>query len=72
MKSKEWLILNAVECWLHYYSTPNTPTVEQYKELRKEILATWITPKSEPKPKTTRKRSSTKSSDDPISTTETV
>jgi len=70
MKSKEWLILNAVECWLHYYSTPNTPTVEQYKELRDEYKQLMDAPT--PQPKTTRKRSSTKSSDDPISTTETV
>jgi len=68
MKSKEWLILNAVECWLHYYSTPNTPTVEQYKELRAEYKQLM----DAPPPKPTRKRSSTKSSDDPSSTTETV
>jgi len=36
-KSREWLLLNAVECWLHYYSTPNTPTVEQYKQLQAEL-----------------------------------
>ena len=71
MKSKEWLILNAVECWLHYYSTPNTPTVEQYKELRDEYQQ-LLMDAPPPQPKTTRKRSSTKSSDDPISTTETV
>lgn len=68
MKSKEWLILNAVECWLHYYSTPNTPTVEQYKELRNEYKQLM----DAPPPKPIRKRSSTKSSDDPSSTTETV
>ena len=36
-KSREWLLLNAVECWLHYYSSPNTPTVEQYKQLQAEL-----------------------------------
>ena len=71
MKSKEWLILNAVECWLHYYGTPNTPTVEQYKELRDEYQQ-LLKDAETPPPKPTRKRSSTKSSDDPISTTETV
>ena len=35
--SREWLLLNAVECWLHYYSSPNTPTVEQYKQLQAEF-----------------------------------
>lgn len=71
MKSKEWLILNAVECWLHYYGTPNTPTVEQYKELQKEYLALWITPRTESKPKPTRKPRS-KTTDDPSATTKTV
>ena len=36
-KSREWLLLNAVESWLHHYSTPNTPTVQQYKQLRDEF-----------------------------------
>jgi len=36
-RSREWLLLNAVECWLHYYSSPNTPTVEQYKQLQAEF-----------------------------------
>ena len=69
MKSKEWLILNAVECWLHYYSKPNTPTVEQYKELREEYKLLKDAPK--PEPKTTRKPRR-KSTDDSSPTTETV
>ena len=36
-RSREWLLLNAVEAWLHHYSSPNTPTVEQYKQLRDEF-----------------------------------
>ena len=36
-RSREWLLLNAVECWLHHYSSPNTPTVEQYKQLQAEF-----------------------------------
>ena len=36
-KSREWLLLNAIESWLHHYSSPNTPTVEQYKQLRDEF-----------------------------------
>ena len=36
-RSREWLLLNAVECWLHYYSSHNTPTVEQYKQLQAEL-----------------------------------
>ena len=69
MKSKEWLILNAVECWLHYYGEPNNPTVEQYKELRDEYKQLIDAPKPEPKP--TRKPRS-KTTDDPSPTTETV
>jgi hypothetical protein len=36
-RSREWLLLNAVEAWLHHYSSPNTPTVEQYKQLQAEF-----------------------------------
>ena len=36
-RSREWLLLNAVEAWLHHYRTPNTPTVEQYKQLQAEF-----------------------------------
>ena len=36
-RTREWLLLNAVESWLHHYSSPNTPTVEQYKQLRDEF-----------------------------------
>lgn len=67
MKSKEWLILNACECWLHYYGDPNNSTVEQYKELRDEYKQLI----DAPKPKTTRKPR-LKTTDDSSSTTETV
>jgi len=68
MKSKEWLILNAVECWLHHYAGTNTYT-EQYMQLRDEFRVLKDAPK--PKPKTTRKPRS-KTTDDPSPTTETV
>jgi len=59
-RSREWLLLNAVECWLHYYSSPNTPTVEQYKQLQAEFhdayMATLNKDAEEPAPKRTRKR----------------
>ncbi len=61
-KSREWLLLNAVECWLHYYSTPNTPTVEQYKQLQSEFHDAYMQsldkdapPEPEPKPITKRR-----------------
>jgi len=62
-RSREWLLLNAVECWLHHYSSPNTPTVEQYTQLRDEFHDAYMqslhkdaeepTP---PAPKSPRKR----------------
>ena len=36
-KSKEWLIFNAVKCWLHYCST-TTEYTEEYYKLRDEYL----------------------------------
>ena len=61
-KSREWLLLNAVECWLHYYSSPNTPTVEQYKQLQSEFHDAYMLTLNKdaeeptPAPKPTRKR----------------
>ena len=66
MKSKEWLILNACECWLHHYAGTNTYT-EQYMQLRDEYKQLMDAPKS----KTTRKPR-TKSTDDPTSSAKTV
>jgi hypothetical protein len=59
-RSREWLLLNAVESWLHHYSSPNTPTVEQYKQLRDEFhdayMATISKDADKPAPKSPRKR----------------
>ena len=60
-RTREWLLYNAVEAWLHHYSEPPSETVSQYKELRDELHNTFIAsiqPKdAEPtKPRTTRKR----------------
>ena len=61
-KTREWLLLNAVECWLHHYSSPPSETVEQYKQLRDEFHDTFmasIQPKDaadDPPKRTTRKR----------------
>ena len=35
VKSKEWLIENAVLAWLHHY--PNNTRTQQYKELLHEL-----------------------------------
>ncbi len=65
IRTREWLLYNAVEAWLHYYSEPPTETVSQYKELRDELRNTFMasieikdaeTKPDPPKPRTTRKR----------------
>jgi len=35
VKSKDWLLLNAVECWLFHF--PKHPMTEQYQGLRDEL-----------------------------------
>lgn len=54
-KSDEWLIRNAIGCWLHYY--PNHPWTDRYKELVK--LDHFVANK-----KPTRKRSQSRRSKD--------
>ena len=68
MKSREWLLLNAVECWLHHYAHTNTYT-EQYMLLRDEFRV--IKDAAPPAKKTTRKPRR-KSTDDSSPTTEAV
>ena len=36
-RSREWLLFNAVEAWLHHYGNVNTPTLAQYKQLQAEL-----------------------------------
>ena len=61
-RTREWLLLNAVESWLHHYSSPPSETVEQYKKLRDEFHDAFmqsIQPKDatdDPPKRTTRKR----------------
>lgn len=69
MKTKDWLLLNAVECWLHHYSGKGEHT-SQYITLRDELRLTLelkdagepvsaSSQSSSPSPrKPTRKRSS--------------
>lgn len=63
-RTREWLLLNAVESWLHHYGTPHTETVAQYKKLRDEFHDTFmasIQPK-DADTTTPRKRTNAKSS----------
>jgi len=45
MKSKEWLILNAVKTWLYHYEKQEEAEVltPQYQELHKELYSAFIT-----------------------------
>ena len=63
IRTREWLLFNAVEAWLHHYSNPPSETVQQYKKLRDELHDTFIASiqlkdaeDDPPKPRTTRKR----------------
>ena len=59
-RTREWLLYNAVEAWLHHYSSPNTPTVAQYKQLRDELHDAYMQSLHKdadtPAPKQPRKR----------------
>ena len=63
-RSREWLLFNAVEAWLHHYGTVDRPVVAQYKQLRDEFhdayMATITIKDAEeptpPAPKSPRKR----------------
>ena len=37
MKSKEWLLYNAVISWLHHYADSGSELIEQYKLLEEEL-----------------------------------
>ena len=44
LKSKEWLIMNAVKAWLHNYDDGlESELTEQYRELNKELYSAFIT-----------------------------
>ena len=63
-RTREWLLYNAVEAWLHHYSNPPSETVEQYKKLREELHDNYhasLKLRDAPtKTTTTRKRSNAK------------
>ena len=49
MKSDDWLIRNAISCWLHHF--PDHPWTERYQELvKREVYL--------PKPRPARRRKS--------------
>ena len=58
-RSREWLLLNAVEAWLYHYQS-DSPMSEQYKQLQAEFheayTATLHKDAEEPAPKSPRKR----------------
>jgi len=69
-RSREWLLLNAVESWLYHYKDAGTPTVAQYEQLQREFHDAYMltlhkdaeqpVEDEAPEPtRTTRKRSTT-------------
>ena len=67
LRSREWLLLNAVEAWLHHYGNVDTPTVAQYKELQQEFhdayMLTLHKDAPEPTPKPQQRRTNAKAKD---------
>jgi hypothetical protein len=64
-RSRDWLLLNAVESWLYHYQNAPAERFNQYQQLRDELYNTYINSrdikdaeeeKPAPKPRTTRKR----------------
>jgi len=58
-KSKDWLLLNAIECWLYYYAEKHEYG-QAYSELRDEyrtLVARKDAPIDEPAPTPKRTRS---------------
>ena len=43
LKSKEWLVLNAVKAWLVHYEDKETELTPQYQQLHKELYSAFIT-----------------------------
>ena len=64
-RSREWLLLNAVESWLYHYQSDSS-TSEQYKQLRDELHDAYMqtlnkdAEPTEPEPKPTPQRRTTR------------
>ena len=43
LKSKEWLVLNAVKAWLVNYEDKESELTPQYQQLHKELYNAFIT-----------------------------
>ena len=43
LKTKEWLILNAVKTWLYHYEDKETELTPQYQQLHKELYNAFLT-----------------------------
>jgi len=58
-KDTDWMILNAINCWLHYF--PDHPRTEQYKELRQRFEKPIQEPAKEKEiePQTPRRQANT-------------
>ena len=43
LKTKEWLVLNAVKAWLVNYEDKETELTPQYQQLHQELYSAFIT-----------------------------
>ena len=56
MKSREWLLYNAVLTWIHHYPDVGNELLAQYQQLEKELQFEYEDVNEQPTPIETRKR----------------
>ena len=73
MKSKEWLILNAVKAWLVNYEDKEEELTPQYQQLHKELYSAFITNDSpvQKRGRPAKRQRTSKASSNPSSTEKT-
>ena len=59
MKSREWLLYNAVLTWIHHYPETSNELLAQYQQLEKELQFEYEDVNEQPTPIETRKRGRT-------------
>ena len=56
MKSREWLLYNAVLTWMHHYANSGSELIDQYRQLQKELEFEYEEVDEQPTPTKTQKR----------------
>ena len=73
IRSREWLLLNAVESWLHHYEqTGNADTIQLYKQMRDEFHDAYMQTISKDAAPTTTKRTRKRTNNDSQSSAKTI